>query len=295
MPLVIAGLLGVLQFSGLLRAADDLALDAWLRLRGTRPAPADMVIVTLDESFISAYGVRIGELDRRFYARTIENLQAAGARAIGLDVFFPEVTAEDEALALAVAGAKVVLPHVPSKQAQPGAGGTRTTRDFSIDEHVPYNPDLEDALRGVITLEVEARRFRPLLPFADGELPSFALAVAQAAGLEMKGADSRERLVDYRGPSGSFRHLSFLDAYRGAFAFSNIQNAIVLVGVTLQGTDQDLVLTPFGPMPGVEVLANEIFTLAEGRLTELPGGLQLLLLLLLGIGLPPLLRKSTSV
>ena len=293
--LIFTLLLGLLLVSGATQRADQLVFDGWLRLRGDRPPSEEVVIVALDEAFSEAYDVRLGQLDRRFYATAIENLTAAGVRAIGVDLFFPEETDQDQALAAAIAAAPVILPQVPARLTRPGERLPSDTRGFDREDHLRFNRLLENVPRGVIVLEESARRFRPELPFANGSLPSFPLQVARVAGLEPRWVGTRPMTIDWRGPAGSFETLSFLDIYRGSFAFSQLQGRVALVGVTLTGTDQDQLLTPFGPMPGVEVIANELFTLLHGRLRELPVALQLLLLAALGIVCPPLLRRRRGL
>ena len=110
--LFVAAAFALLYATGSTRLIDTFSLDAWFRLRGPEVAADDIVIVALDEQFNEAYPQRLGELDRRFYARAIDALNEAGAAVIGVDIFFPEASeasAEDEALAQAVLSGPVVL------------------------------------------------------------------------------------------------------------------------------------------------------------------------------------------
>jgi PAS domain-containing protein len=145
----------------------------------------------------------------------------------------------------------------------------------------------------VLALEPGAQRTTPRVVFSDGVLPSFALAVLERAGISST-IQATPRLIDYRGPSGQFPYLSFLSAYRNQFSYSAIQDRIVLLGVTLRGTDSDQILTPFGLMSGVEVIANEVYTLLYGRLRQLPDALYITLLMGLALILPvvTLLRRG---
>lgn len=103
-----------------------------------------------------------------------------------------------------------MLPHIPARTVRWGErprGGA-----FSVHDHLRYNPLLIDVPRGVISLTEHARETTPVVRFADGSLPSFALAVVRASGRAPVGGESeRPRLIDYRGPAGSIPRASFLD------------------------------------------------------------------------------------
>lgn len=292
--LVVTGLLIVVLLTGALAPADGLVFDAWIRLRGVQPERGDIVIVALDEAFLTEYGVRLGELDRRFYARTLDRLREAGVRAVGLDLFFPEGTPQDDALAEAARAVGAVLAHVVARVVIPGEEAPVGLRGYRIEDHLPYNPKLADLPRGAVNLNVEARGFHPVVPLADGELPSFALALANAAGLSPE-ATTTSRPIDYRGPEGSFPTLSLLSVYGGQTPYSDLQGKIVLFGATVTGISQDEVVTPFGPMAGVEVHANELYTLLHSRLGTLPTPLHALALLAFGLLWPPLTRRKRGL
>ena len=276
-------LFALLYATGATQLIDTFTLDAWFRLRGPAATADDIVIVALDERFIEAYPQRLGDLDRRFYARAIQALSDAGATVIGVDIFFPEASLEDnqadEALADAVLSNEVVLPQV--RQNADGDAG-----------FVAFNPLLEDAQRGVLTLSESARYFNPRF----GELLSFSLAVLEATGQPpITESQTSERPIDFRGPAGTFKQLSLLDVYRGEFSYADVQDKIVLLGITLIGTDRDQIITPFGAMSGAEVNANEIHTLKHSRLRVL-GAVPYSVLLLLGAFVfPPLVKRKRGV
>ena len=259
--LIIALGLAALHLAKLDQAGNNLILDGWFRLRGQITESNDIVLVALDQRFIDEYPVRLSELDRRFYAQAITHLTEAGATVIAMDIFFPEPSQadRDEALASTILSNNVILPFVRLSDSS----------SSSIHEHVPFNPLLEQAKRGVLELAETARSFRPIVSFQEAQLPSFALAVVEAAGLSSKYRQTQPLLIDYLGPAGSFPQLSFLDVYRDTFAYSHVIDKIVLIGVTLEGTDRDQIITPFGMMSGLEVNANQVYTLLNGNLKVL--------------------------
>ena len=83
-----------------------------------------------------------------------------------------------------------------------------------------------------------------------------------------------------------------MNVYRNQFSYSDVQDKIVLLGITLEGTDQDQIVTPYGLMPGVEVNANSVYTLLHGKLITLPPPLYAALLLLSGLVWPNLARRK---
>ncbi len=294
-----AGLVGLLALfiylAGGSRPADDLVLDALLRARGQQQTAGEVVIVAIGDDFLNRYPTL--PIDRRFYARVIDTLAQAGARTIALDIFFPDPRPDQDALlARAVLEHGVILPHVIQvpRAVASNVNRPRTLFDappsntLSISDHLPYNPLLMNATRGVISQQAGARRMQAVYDFQDSTLPSLALAIAQHArqsseaepmdvlpaprfaSLAPEKLAGRELLIDYRGGNGSFPRYSFLDVYDQNIAFADLQDKIVLVGYTTIGTVNDQIVTPFGLMAGVEVNANKVYTLLHGRLQVLP-------------------------
>lgn len=99
-------------------------------------------------------------------------------------------------------------------------------------------------------------------------------------------------LVPYRGPSGSFAHLSAAAVLRGEFKPADIANRIALIGTSALAL-ADLKATPVqGVYPGVEVHANLLAGILAGQFPHEPAwapGASFLLLLLAGLLLAVLL------
>lgn len=288
--LAITVVLALSYLFGLPHLGDNLLLDSWFRLRGERPHADDIIIVALDQTFRDEYPYRVSELDRRFYAQAVQNLTNAGAKVIGIDFFFPEASSDpsaDQALADALLSANVILPHARQS--------TNASQQLSSSDHVPFNPLLEGVNRGVLELKEGARTFSPVIAFTDKTLPSFVLAIIRSAGLESNRDTTGTMLIDYRGPAGSFPSLSFLSAYRNQFAYSDVQNKIVILGVTLEGTDRDQITTAYGEMAGVEVNANQIYSLLHGRLVTLNPSLYALILIFLGLLCPSIAKRPRGL
>ena len=95
-------------------------------------------------------------------------------------------------------------------------------------------------------------------------------------------------LVPYRGPEGSFPYISLADVYFDRVPVERLKDKIVLVGATAPGLF-DLRATPVGEnFPGVEVHANLIAGMIDGRIKAKPAyvlAAEVILLLVAGIAL----------
>ncbi len=77
-----------LQLAGVFETFDLRLLDWRFRLRGERPAADAIAIVGVDDATIRAYGA--WPMPRDSYALLLTALEEAGARAIGVDLQFPD-------------------------------------------------------------------------------------------------------------------------------------------------------------------------------------------------------------
>ena len=69
-------------------------------------ANTSVVVATIDERTLAEIGLRVFDWPRRLHAQAIDNLVAAGARVIVLDVLFAEESADDPQLVRAMAEAR---------------------------------------------------------------------------------------------------------------------------------------------------------------------------------------------
>lgn len=104
-------------------------------------------------------------------------------------------------------------------------------------------------------------------------------------------------LIHYYGPQYTFKHISLADVYDGTVEPELVQGRVVLIGATAMGL-YDLRVTPFSPtLPGIEMHANFIASILDGRfLKRVSGGTDLVVLFAAG-GLFLLLissRKATG-
>jgi CHASE2 domain-containing sensor protein len=260
-------------FNGLGRL-DAVVADRLLAWSG-RPAPADVVIVGIDDASLATLGR--WPWPRAVHARLLDRLSAASPRAVGLDLMLSEPDpAGDAALAEAMRRqGHVVLP-VRMAPLQSGAAMVS----------LPV-PPLAAAAAGLGHLHVEldadgvARSI--FLQEGFGQVPweHFALALLRAAGDAQplpgmpagEGAPGwwrREQryVIPYAGPAGHVRRLSYADVLEGRMPLDSLRDAIVLVGATAPGLT-DAYPTPVASqdalMPGVEITAQALAALRDGR------------------------------
>lgn len=266
--LLVVLLQGVGVVRDLTTAFEDRTLDyrtAWYRgLRqpdGT--APAEPVIVAIDERSLSELG-RFPTWPRSYHAAVVDRLNAAGARAIGFDLLFPEADrpAEDNALVRAIRhSGRVVLG---TFRGDDGTGDlTGLVPEFAAAAravgHVHVDPDPD----GIV------RRVRLLVDANGSRRPALGAAVARVAGAidmdTIATAAGGDFLLDYVGPPGTFLRVPYADVLAGRVDPNLFRGRAVLVGATAAGL-MDVVATPFpGAMPGVEVHATLAYDLLTGR------------------------------
>jgi adenylate cyclase len=272
--------------------------DVLMRIRGARPTSGDIVIVAIDDFSFNWTGYQ-WPWPRKYLAQIVDEINKGGARVVGVDIFLFEPDPDPEgdtafAAALSrVPSAVSVMqifqdssqnvstlrrPLTPYRNALDGTGIT----SFSLDEDaIIRSVRAYDQYSGETYLHWAfelARLFLDLQP----------VSVTQA-GLTFNETvvplRSRQMLVNFAGPAGTFPTYSAASVALGNILAQDpdaFRDKIVLIGATTV-TLQDLYPTPFSaqqPMAGVEVVANAVDTLINGRyLRESPPWLALVLTL----------------
>lgn len=283
------------------------ALDYRFQLRGPRITPADsshLVIVEISEDSFESLPDN-WPWPRSYYARLVANLTRAGARAVGIDVLFIGDDAHDpqnDALlrkTLKDAGIVVLAGRLDIDN--------KSYRIFRSSENYGNEFfDVDSSLGFVNVLKDPDEVVRRYVPAAD-YLPSFGFAVLNRyfalppltlperpdnggfsiGGIEIPAYDDASVLINYFGPSRSFRHVdiadvldddtfttveesvsgeqinAFSDPDFGYLFDGTFRDKIVLVGSTVP-EDQDIHHVPIArggyagsnTMFGVEIHAN---------------------------------------
>jgi serine/threonine protein kinase/CHASE2 domain-containing sensor protein len=249
--------------AGLLGRFERDTVDVRLSLRGRQPQPANVVVVGIDND-------SLGQLprypfSRRLHARVLENLHAAGARLVVYDISFdrPTTPAGDEALFEA------------ARRAAPVVFATSLISPSGATEVLGGNANLAgigDQAAAADLLPDPDGVLRHTLAEVNG-LPSVAASVARALNARVS---SRGRLrggwIDFAGPPGTLRTLSFVQVLRGHFDPAMVRGKVVVVGATAPVL-QDLHSTAAGsPMSGPEVQGEAIATALAGFPLRSPSG-----------------------
>lgn len=256
---------------------------------GNRPSDA-IVIAAIDDASLAKHG-RWAAWPRSLHATAIDNLKAAGARVIGLDLILAERTDDDAELAEAMTRAGnvvLVVAGTTSASERVGALHTYTSLLSPTPElaeaaaalgHANVPPDGDGVVRR-LPLQVADR--------SGNRYPAFALAVmhrffSRQVPVDLEAKDGAVHLLQRDVPIdgrmatrinfaelGGFYRLSYADVIANTFDPALVKHKMVLVGLVATG-EHDAWTTPVSQekMFGVEVQASAMDTILRGRfLTE---------------------------
>jgi CHASE2 domain-containing sensor protein len=276
--LLSALVVGTVQW-GWLDRVDFWLYDTTVALSG-RPAPHDILILSIDEDSLSRWGR--WPWSRRVLGNALNRLTEAGAGPVLLDVIFSGPQRDDPEADLQLAAAmqrhgRVVLPMFMVADGQ--------------DEAVLPEPGLVAAARlghsqALVDSDGVSRRYMPQ-EFANGvAYPHVAQVLWDLVQPQNKTAVAQggARLAPFAGPPGHFERRSFTALMEGRVPTKDIEGRIVLVGATATGLGDNLI-TPLagtnGTMPGVEFIANVLDGLLHDLAPKPLGGVARLALSLL--------------
>lgn len=298
---------------GIVQRMERQAQVLFFRLRGQVAPPEDIVILEIDQDslaqgeFYQANPERYPELEpiqawpwqRRAYAEVIEKLITAGAKSVSVDVIFELSSsygaADDQQLqqVLQSYGNQVILATlhesfigeqgVTNQLVKPNPLFQTSFNSLGL---INFPLDLDGRIYQLAN-DYDEQLLRPL-GLAEEEIPSFAEATLRAAKIESTPSPGKE--IFFYGPPGTFKQVSFwhvLDAtnWEVHLRDETFKDKMVLIGATADSL-QDLKRTPFSDtLPGIELHANAIATLMEGRAIAqaLPNTTLRGLLVLLGV------------
>ena len=260
----------------LLNGLERSSVDVRFSLRGRQHPPSNVVIVGIDNDSLGV--LPRYPFSRTLHAHVLDNLHAAGARLIVYDIAFDRPTTPENDLELYEA-ARTAAPVVfatslisPTGATQVLGGNANLAQIGDQAAAADLLPDPDGVLRHTLA--------------AVNGLPSIAAAVArQLTGRAPP--QLHDGWIDYSGPPGTVRQLSFADVLHDHFNPAAVRGKVVVVGATAPVL-QDLHSTAAGsPMSGPEVQANAIATaLADFPLRSPANAVTTLLIVLLACMVP---------
>jgi adenylate cyclase len=248
------------------------ALDWLFYMRGPRTPTVPIVIVAIDEDSFDELDMA-WPFPRALHGTLLEMIASGKPLAIGVDLVFPEPSVrgaeDDRELGEAVKRAgRVVL----------GAAITSVTEGFYVktDANLPI-PAVRHGAAAVAPVNLLPDRDAvirrvPLRHHLEGgdALDSFDYAIyklAAANGLPVARVPGRETVfINHRGPRRTYPWIPYHRVVQGDVDPKIFEGKIVLVGATTVVL-HDIFPTPYergGQMPGVEIHASAIETLARG-------------------------------
>jgi len=189
------------------------SVDARFSLRGAQRPPSDVVVVGIDND-------SLGQLprypfSRRLHARVLQNLHRAGARLIVYDISFDRPTTEAADSALFEA----------ARQAAPVVFGTSLISPSGATQVLGGEANLAsigDQAAAADLLPDSDGVLRHTLAEVDG-LPSIAAAVSRRLGAHVRVQELHGGWIDFAGPPGTVRNLSFAQVLDGRFNTASVR------------------------------------------------------------------------
>lgn len=246
----------------------DLGLRLW-----ARPPRDEVVVVAIDDDSLAQVGR--WPWRRAVAALLLERLQAAGPRAIGVDLLFSEPALDDEALLGAIDGpVPVVLPVAreqdPDGRDRPVLPVPRLGADRAL-AHVEFPTDRDGLIRGLFLHEagLPAMALRLARPARAGQGSAHAAVLGALAGTDWVRTD----YVRLGASSAPPRQLSAAAVMRGDVGEAELRGRIVLVGATARGLGDTHATTLYAGdavVPGIALHAAAASAILDDRLLREP-------------------------
>ena len=276
-----------------LRRLELETVDLRFAVRGDQPPPDDVMVVGIDADTLQ--GPVTWPIKRGLHAQVIDRLRKDGAKVIGYDVQFTEQSPfprQDQMLIDAVVPAAKRLVLATTEVAPDGT--TEVLGDGEAVEEI-------GARIGNTIMPADPNGVRRRVPYSYDRLESFAVAmVEQGTGRQVSRSDFGDRgaMIDYHGPGGTIRYVSFRDVLRGNFTPGTFRGRYVVVGGTAPSLQDFAPTSTSGDEleSGPEILAESVSTILRGfPLRDAPGWVTALLVALFAL-VPGIasLRLSTA-
>lgn len=276
-------------------------LDTFVRLRGAETPSGGIVIVAIDDFSFNWTGLQ-WPWPRSYLAEIVDQINKGGGKVVGVDILLAE---PDEKQLDNDAQFAKSLGEIPAAvsviQIDKGRGQGFETE--SLTQPLSVYRDVLDGM-GVTSFKSDedaiVRNVVAYSAFQGKTYPHWAFEIARlylnvdAPVFTASGAQFNGRMIPLRagllpvyfaGPAGTYPTYSASDVHDGITLEENpdaFRGKIVLIGATAL-TLQDIFPTPFSasdPTPGVEIVANAVDTILNGKfLTYAPPWMSLLIVI----------------
>lgn len=270
-------------YTALARQVDLDAYDWMFRLLPSKASCAEAALLTVDEATLLGLG-GLRRL-REIVAEGLERILPAEPAVVAVDLTLADAGDPAADARLAAAFSRVPKLVLATEMLPDGRGWQDPLPEFgrwaAAVGHVHAAPDELDGVNRKIPLEKAAgRRRRWALALEAFRVSRGGGQVVEtpeevrAGGLTIpaRREDSRALAVRYLRPDASgatpIPRASVLELRRDPWRAGLFRGKVVFVGVTAQSASRDRLVTPYSssrPMPGVEIHANALETLVEGR------------------------------
>jgi adenylate cyclase len=246
---------------GALASLELSSVDTRFAIRGTQPAPKQVVVVGIDQNTFNLSELQ-WPFPRRYDGAMITRLKQDGAKLIVYDVQFtePSDTYDDNALVTAVANAgNVVLATDAAQHGQTAILGDTNAQLAALGASPGDSLFPNDA-------DGKIRR----MYYAQKGLKTLAVVAAERySGRRVPSSDfpGNSAWIDFAGPPGTVTTRSFWTVLKGHVPGSVFKGKIVVVGATeptLQDIHPTATTTGSDLMAGAEIQANAIATILDG-------------------------------
>ena len=264
--------------STLRRRSYDALFKIEYKLRRPPPAIKDIALVVIDNSTLKNMPHR-WPYSRATFAKVVENLKKAGAKAIAFDFVFwgqtdPE---EDAALSKIMAEDKVVLPCLINESGMlefsnlPGSStafysGVVTKiqdEDGVTRRNLLYVVNEKDPKKGILSWEMQLLKVVRSVDTAtlinDDDIVLFQNNVGEKWRVPVD-PSTQTFPIHFRARAVDFTRISFSNVFLGNFYSHQIKDKIVILG-TLSSLFGDLHRTPIDWLPGIALNANAFLNL----------------------------------
>jgi adenylate cyclase len=262
-------------------------VDTRFEIRGDREPPEDLIVVQVDD-------VTFQDLDRRWpfkrrvHGQAVQHIAADKPRAIVFDVQFTERTSFNDEFALLQALDKAHGKTVLATTEVNRRGESKILGGDSVLKEVGARPG-----NGVLLPDpggVERR-----VPYSIDRLKTLAVvgnevATGKPVGPEGFDEDKDTAWIDYYGPPGTIRSVSFSKVVEGTTPPGTFRDKLVVIGPSAPSLQDVHPTSTTGAdelMAGAEIQATALDTVRRGLpLQSAPAGLDVVLIVLLGMIAP---------